>query len=324
MGVAYGRGVGWFECPSCSGIDASEWLHCLAEAQEEPAFLLGSMEGVQGSTPLDVGRAVLSSLQLDVGRAVQASFRRVLGFMQRDVGRAVQASFPGAMRGPEVALRVLMAIRPFGVRRDNVVYGHSICSDEINGDKGHVSTLLTQYYGTSFFLGGIGGAPCVGKTGFGAFAAHVPDSGHVVLLFGPHIGFTPNGEPGKFLRTGQAKDSTSCGAAIAALGQVTSGQKFSFDAKDLEQGWLREKLRPHCGEVAASAKQMVELAMKTYKVVEEEVFNIVNTNFGEGNLVLIGGIQINMPYPSPGFWLPLHFSIRSKTMTPKDLLPSFR
>jgi len=246
-----------------------------------------------------------------------------LGSMQRDVGRAVQASFPGAMPGPEVALRVLRAAKAFGVRRDNVVYGHSICSDEINGDKGHVSTLLTQYYGTSFFLGGIGGAPCVGKTGFGAFAAHVPDSGHVVLLFGPHIGFTPNGEPGKFLRTGQAKDSTSCGAAIAALGQVTSGQKFSFDAKDLEQGWLREKLRPHCGEVAASAKQMVELAMKTYKVVEEEVFNIVNTNFGEGNLVLIGGIQINMPYPMPGYWLPLHFSIRSKTRPPFDLMPAF-
>jgi len=40
--VAYGRGVGWFECPSCSGIDASEWLHCLAEAQEEPAPKAGS------------------------------------------------------------------------------------------------------------------------------------------------------------------------------------------------------------------------------------------------------------------------------------------
>eukprot|EP00411_Alexandrium_monilatum_P020889 CAMPEP_0175213086 /NCGR_PEP_ID=MMETSP0093-20121207/16009_1 /TAXON_ID=311494 /ORGANISM="Alexandrium monilatum, Strain CCMP3105" /LENGTH=310 /DNA_ID=CAMNT_0016506395 /DNA_START=53 /DNA_END=985 /DNA_ORIENTATION=- len=239
------------------------------------------------------------------------------------VQRKVQASFPGAMRGGDVALRVLKALRTFGVTRNNVVYGHSICSDEINGDRGHVSTLLTRWYGTSFFLGGIGGAPYVGKTGFGAFAAHVPDGGHVVLLFGPHIGFSPNGEPGKFLRTGQLTASTSCGAAIAALGQITSGKSMPFDQRDIEQSWLREKLRPFGEEISKSGNQMVELAMKNYKVVEDEVKRIVNTNFGEGNLVLIGGIQINMPYPMSGYFMPLHFSIRSKTRQPMDLMPAF-
>mmetsp|Transcript_11730 Transcript_11730/g.15815 ORF Transcript_11730/g.15815 Transcript_11730/m.15815 type:complete len:100 (-) Transcript_11730:88-387(-) len=93
---------------------------------------------------------------------------------------------------------------------------------------------------------------------------------------------------------------------------------------DMEQSWLRDKLKQCIPEVSSSDQPMVDLVIKAYKAVEEEMLAIVNTDFGPGNLVLLGGIQINMPYPSPGFWLPLHFSIRSKTMTPKDLLPSFR
>ena len=34
---------------------------------------------------------------------------------------------------------------------------------------------MASYWGECFPMGGIGGAPFVGKTGFGAFSAHVPD-----------------------------------------------------------------------------------------------------------------------------------------------------
>mmetsp|Transcript_66198 Transcript_66198/g.204858 ORF Transcript_66198/g.204858 Transcript_66198/m.204858 type:complete len:93 (-) Transcript_66198:66-344(-) len=91
----------------------------------------------------------------------------------------------------------------------------------------------------------------------------------------------------------------------------------------MEQSWLREKLRPYGDAIAKSGNQMVELAMKNYKVIEDEVMRIVNTDFGDGNLVLIGGIQINMPYPMSGYFMPLHFSIRSKTRQPMDLMPAF-
>jgi len=243
--------------------------------------------------------------------------------MQRDVTRAVKAAFPTSIPGPDAAVRVLKAMRPFGLGRTNVVYGHSICSDEINGDRGHVSTVLTRYYGTNFFLGGLGGVPFVGKTGFGAFSAHAPDGGHVVLLFGPHIGFSPNGEPGKYKRDGQAVASSACGAAVAAYGQLTAGQKMGFDARDMQQSWLREKLRPYCDEIEKSGSQMVTLATKVYKIIEEEIFKIANTDFGDGNLVLVGGITINMPYPMPGYFVPQHFSIRSKTRTAFNLMPAF-
>jgi len=152
----------------------------------------------------------------------------------------------------------------------------------------------------------------------------VPDNGNVLIVFGPHIGFSPDGEPGKFLRTGQAALSTSCGAVIAAYSQITSGANMRADPQDLEQSWLRGKLQSAASEVSESKQPMVDLVMKAYKKVEEEMLAITNTDFGPGNLVLLGGIQINMPYPMPGYFMPLHFSIRSKTMEPKDLMYTFR
>jgi len=238
--------------------------------------------------------------------------------------KIVRANFPGALPGKEVARRMLKALKPFGVDRDNTVYGHSICSDEINGDAGHLPTVLTNYFGTSFFLGGIGGAPYVGKTGFGAFAAHAPDDGNVVLVFGPHIGISPEGEPGKFRRDGQAAESTSCGAVIAAYSQLTSGTPMKADPQDMEQSWLREKLGPHCEKLGESSNLMVDLVMQAYKAVEDKVLEISNTNFGKGHLILLGGIQINMPYPLPGYWVPLHFSVRAAGKQTADLMVAFK
>jgi len=247
----------------------------------------------------------------------------LLGLKRMNVSQIVKESFPGALPGPAIFRRVLTTLRKHGVQKGNTIYGQSICSDEINGDKGHVSALLTQHFGMVFPLGGIGGAPYVGKTGFGAFSHHVPDKGHVVILFGPHIGFTMDGEPGTFVRRGQAKPSTACGAVVAAYGQVTAGKLIPADVQDAQQAWLREKLKPHCAEVGKSEMPMVELVSRAYQAVEKEMLAIVNTDFGKGNLVLIGGIQINMPYPMNGFFQPLHFSVRSAGRKPRDLMSAF-
>jgi len=234
----------------------------------------------------------------------------------------VDHAYPGSMPGHKLLPKVLSALKPYGIKPANTIYGQSICSDEINNEPGHISSLLTKYYGKVFPMGGIGGAPYVGKTGFGAFAAHVPEDGHVFVLFGPHIGFTPDGEAGKFLRIGQAQVSTACGAVVAAYNQCTSGSSMPDDPDDLQQSWLRKRLLPHCKSLAQSNNLMVDLALKAYQEVEKEIMTIVNTNFGPGKLVLLGGIQINMPYPTPGFFLPLHFSIRSAHSDPQNLLPA--
>jgi len=249
-----------------------------------------------------------------------------LGPREVKVLKTVETLLPGAMTGREVMRRALWALQPHGVYKDNTIYGQSVCSDEINGDRGHLTTLMTQYYGRVFNLGGIGGLPYVGETGFGAFSHHVADNGNVLIVFGPHIGFSMDGEAGKFLRRGQASCSTACGAVIAAYNQVMGGGYYvNHDKQDLQQCRLRHLLKPSCREVADDSHPMVALVRKAYKAVEQEMLAIVNTNFGPGKLVLLGGIQINMPHPLPGMFLPLHFTVRSKTEAPMDLLkPTFQ
>jgi len=244
-----------------------------------------------------------------------------LGQKEVEVYNSVETLFPGAMTGFEVMRKAHQALRKYGVYRENTLYGQSVCSDEINGDRGHLTALMTKFYGRTFPLGGIGGLPYVGKTGFGAFSHHVPDNGNVLIVFGPHIGFGIDGDAGKFLRKGQASLSTACGAVIAAYNQCMGGGYINnHDQRDLQQCKLRKLLKDDCREVAQAQNPMVELAYRAYKAVEKEMLAIVNTDFGPGKLVLLGGIQINMPHPMRGRWLPLHFSIRSKTQAPVDLL----
>jgi hypothetical protein len=246
------------------------------------------------------------------------------GVQRAQAAQTVNQAFAGAMSGPAVMSKALGKLsRQYGMGRSDTIYAASLCADEINSDKGHLGRLLTEYYyGRVFPLGGIGGAPYGGKTGFAAFSHHVPDGGNVFVLFGPHIGFSPDGEPGKFLRNGQKALSTSCGALCAAYSQCTSGG-MAADHKDMEQSWLREKLGPKCQEIKESSNPMVELALQAYKVIEEEIMSIVNTDFGIGNLVLLGGIQINMPYGMPGYFKPKHFSIRAKGKDPENLMSVF-
>jgi hypothetical protein len=224
------------------------------------------------------------------------------------------------MSGRAMMQMVKGALRPYDLKPGNVIYGQSVCSDEINNEDSHISSLMSSHWGNVFPMGGIGGAPYVGKTGFAAFSHHVPSDGHVVVLFGPHIGFSPDGEPGKFQRKGQAAPSAACGAAIAAYAQCMSNNKMTDDANDPQQSWIRQGLSRRCGRIHESCSPMIELAKESYDMIEEEMFHIINTNFGSGNLVLIGGIQINMPYPLPGYFQPLHFSIRSANSPPRDLL----
>jgi len=170
-----------------------------------------------------------------------------LGIKEVEVYEEVEQLFPGAMTGWSVMRKAHQALKTYGVYRDNTLYGQSVCSDEITGDRGHLPALMTNYYGRTFNLGSIAGLPHVGKTGFGAFSHHVPDNGNVLIVFGPHIGFSIDGEAGRFLRKGQAILSTAPDAVIAAYNQCMGGGYFvNHDQRDLQQCRLRKLLRNKC------------------------------------------------------------------------------
>jgi len=128
----------------------------------------------------------------------------------------------------------------------------SICPDEINNQKGGLSNLMAECWGEFFPLGGISGAPFVGKTGFKAFSHHVPDHGNIILLYGPHVAISAEGEVGKYLREGQEQESTACGAVIGAYNACCNhaGDEEEFDEADMQMGWIKSQIAPHVERIS--------------------------------------------------------------------------
>jgi len=187
-----------------------------------------------------------------------------------------------------------------------------------------LGSYLQQDWGECFQMGGIGGCPYVGQTGYETLISHAPDDGNVIILFGPHVGIAPNGEVGKYLRIGQSKVSTACGAAIAAFNTGKSGDLSDQGDQDVQQSMLKKRLGSQAAEIAKSDVPMAELAKKAYVLVEEMTMDFAKPTDDFKNLVLIGGIQINMPEPFKEYFLPLKFAIASKQSGKwTDLLPRF-
>lgn len=242
--------------------------------------------------------------------------------------RGLHENFPGSLPAQAILARTVETLTPFGLNPENTLYGQSLCPDEINHVKGGLSSLMAEYWGGCFPLGGIGGPPFVGRTGFGAFSHHVPDEGHVLVMFGPHVAVSESGEVGKVLRPGQSCESTACGAVIAGYNQClacSSPDDEEIDENDMQQCYLRSKLRPHVKRIRGERNPMAALALQAYEIVKEKMLGIVNTSFGMGNLVLIGGIQINMPRGYSDHFMPLHFEVRNQGEEgpPIDLLAAF-
>lgn len=238
--------------------------------------------------------------------------------------KIAKSQFPGLLSGEIARNRILMALKPFGLTRRNCIYGHSIDPEQVTGDGSSLPSLLERYYGRAFFLGGIGGAPFAGKTGFASLARNMPDDGNVVLLFGPHIGYSPLGEPGKYLRAGQANATACCGAITYAYRQCVVKGRMPVDLRDMEQSWLRAKIHPACANISASEFPVVALTKHVYNAIEQEVFRLAKaTDFGGAKVVLIGGVLINLPRPAPTHFMPLHFSIRFPGTKPMDLMAAF-
>jgi len=242
--------------------------------------------------------------------------------------RTVNKCFPGAVPAKEVARRSKRFLaRRYGLDTANTMYGESTCPDEINHMDCSLGAYMQQDWGECFQMGGIGGCPYVGKEGYNVLVSHVPDDGNVLIMFGPHVGISPDGEVGKFSRVGQSKLSTACGAAIAAFNAGSAGDVSDQGDQDVQQSMLKKKIGAQAKQIAKAEVPMAELAMRAYRLVEEMMTEIATHSDGCKHLVLIGGIQINMPEPFPEYFLPLKFTISSKedqaAPTLTDLLPDF-
>jgi len=273
-------------------------------------------------------------LSFEAGRSKQETGQdRVFHWLGRgpahgsDLFESLHRHFPNALPGSVVHLRSKGILQgEFGFTPSNTLLGTSFCPDEINHQNVDLATLARNHWGRVFPMGGIGGAPYVGETGFVAFSSHVAKDGNIIVIFGPHVGISEKGEVGKYLRDGQSKHSSACGAVIGAYnacmcGGVDVGKGNDFSEYDMQMDEIIAEFASHAAAISKSENVMASCAYHAWEMVKDRMLKIVNTKFGSGKLVLIGGIQINMPYPAnEDYFLPLMFEMRQEGQASKDLM----
>lgn len=237
---------------------------------------------------------------------------------------AMKKFFPTALSSRETDEAVARVLYKRGYTNKNTLFGSSICPDEVNGGNEEVFGLMRSRWGESFTLGGLGGIPFAGKSGFGAYVHHVPENGNLFVLFAPHVGISADGSVGKLQRVGQKKPSTACGASIGAFKTLVNKEVDDYLTKDpvketfdIQIKFIAAKLKPLLKSVDKSDDQIAFVTYQMYKLVREFLVDeIVSTPdmWGEGEvkeISVLGGIMINRD-TGGDFFQPLLFESRTQ------------
>lgn len=159
----------------------------------------------------------------------------------------VTSIFKGAMSNKELETKVVQILADKGFTSENTLLATSLCCDELARQ---LESDFVKVYGKNFNLGGLSGFPFAGNTGFGAMSAHIPDDGSCLIVYGPHVGVSTEGEVGKVERAGIALVDNCCGSAIAASnylkGIVEGGASITTaiqEFTDFQQGAVQVRSR---------------------------------------------------------------------------------
>jgi len=191
-----------------------------------------------------------------------------------------------------------------GLTPENTLFGNVTCRDEIN--KAAVA-LLGDYWGENFSFAGLGGYPSAGLTGFTAYSHHIDPAGNLLVFFGPHIGIGPDGSLGQAVRPGMEKASSSCGALLNYVKKIEADPNYkpTLNLLDVEQYFVEEKLSPYASAIVAHEEPSVEVTQRMYQVIDEALSTILPQIEFPGQIVLVGGIMVNLPQGEEDHFLPL-------------------
>ncbi|MEX0845342.1 MAG: hypothetical protein WD022_08665 [Balneolaceae bacterium] len=202
--------------------------------------------------------------------------------------------YPKAQSLPSLEKTILEELQNRNMKPANCIWGTSICSDEVNNS----FNLLSKHFAAPgpFCFGGISGIPFTGKTGFNAFASHIPKNGGAMIIYGPHIGISREGEAGVILREGQPDNSSCCGSLIAGLKNVQTGNILMISHDDYQQGQVNKLLIENYKEIKNSDRQIITTTEIAYRQIKRELTDIIaacKENLRGSPLLTIGGIVIN-------------------------------
>jgi len=257
-------------------------------------------------------KIVVGDTKAEFAARVDATFEKAIP-RDLDFEAIVQKNFKGAISNQELVTSAVRLLAAKGYDGENTLLATSLCCDELARQ---LEDDFNGIFGNNFNLGGLAGFPFAGMTGFGAMAAHIPDDGYCLVVFGPHVGVTEDGTVGKVERSGIALVDTCCGSAVAADSYVESIMTGTKDINtriqgfgDFQQQGVQELILPHGKRLADADNRMIELPYALYdsqEVLLNEIIESGSDKIKRG-LAVLGGIQINTGPNTPDYFVPLKF-----------------
>jgi hypothetical protein len=233
----------------------------------------------------------------------------------------VKQHYPKAMTEAAFRGKVRAALADCGhsIDPDKVLLVTSLCADDIIALRGpetpsHKIKIKNDFLGP-FFMGGLAGLPYSGLTGMLTVGHHIPDGGSVLVAYGPHIGLSDQGEPGKLLRPGQQVESPACGALALALRHFQSSPDYMppDNDDDTEQMTLERRLLPYRKHILAADNPLKAATDCAYNIIHELIGRYLHSQkkaFNCEHIALAGGIIINTSHQHDDYIDLRHLSVR--------------
>jgi hypothetical protein len=285
---------------------------CGKVAENGKIAMLG---GIQINTPPGISDYFLP-LRFDVISNKNEMVQRIIHGPPRAALAKINTVFAKAVPNAELVQKVSSALSEYGFGKSSLLCT-SLCSDEVSRP---LEKDFQAVYGEHFNIGGLAGFAFGGLTGFGYMAAHIPDEGSCLIVFGPHVGVDSQGRVGTVDLRGREKGGPCCGSGVAAAMYVHTVKKglpkteLPTDALDAQQVYVGNLLLKHADRLDIAEDPMVELPFALYAAQDELMQKIVAKGCGAvakgGKIALMGGVQINTPDGMSDYFLPLRFDIR--------------
>lgn len=190
---------------------------------------------------------------------------------------------------------VAARVGPLGFTQEATLAGVSICRDELTQ---HLIDAVTGRWGPTFALGGLGGVPSLGHTGWGACLAHVPYTagrGKLLVIGATHIGVDPDGSPGRNLRRGQTEPTSTCGA-LGALFTNWGGTDTGTTGSGLgdEEALLLGRLVG--AELDGDPQDIIEFTRAATAAVEAEMMTQLDAldPYDRMDVAVFTGVQVHL------------------------------